>query len=358
MFPRPTWALLRDSRSAVRTGFGLSVFIVLRQINVLKSRREAEQEACDHDHGSGEAEHSPVEPTVSTRGIVSGAIARTALARSRTQGSLFSPALWPCAAVHSIRRKTLDWINNPEAWIALFTLTALEIVLGIDNIIFVAILAERVNKESRAKARQVGLAIAVGVRVLLLFSIVWIMGLTAPLFSLLGHEFSGRDLILIGGGVFLLFKSTSEIHDKLEGEEADQDGTVKRATFASVLFQIALLDIVFSLDSVITAVGVAEELAVMVIAVVVAGAFMVVAASSVSRFVNAHPTLKMLALSFLLLIGMALVADGMGQEVPKEYIYFAMGFSVFVEMLNLRVKAKKSPVHLRGPTLPDSEEAT
>ena len=252
----------------------------------------------------------------------------------------------------------MDWINNPEAWIALLTLTALEIVLGIDNIVFVAILAERVNKESRAKARQIGLTIAVGVRILLLFSIVWIMGLTAPLFSFVGHEFSGRDLILIGGGMFLLFKSTSEIHDKLEGEDEERDGTVKRATFAFVLVQIALLDIVFSLDSVITAVGVAEELAVMVIAVVVAGAFMVVAANSVSRFVNAHPTLKMLALSFLLLIGMALVADGMGQEVPKEYIYFAMGFSVFVEMLNLRVKAKQAPVHLRGPTLPDSEEAT
>ena len=169
---------------------------------------------------------------------------------------------------------------------------------GIDNIVFVAILAERVNKESRAKARQIGLTIAVGVRILLLFSIVWIMGLTAPLFSFVGHEFSGRDLILIGGGMFLLFKSTSEIHDKLEGEDEERDGTVKRATFAFVLVQIALLDIVFSLDSVITAVGVAEELAVMVIAVVVAGAFMVVAANSVSRFVNAHPTLKMLALSF------------------------------------------------------------
>ena len=252
----------------------------------------------------------------------------------------------------------MDWINSPEAWIALLTLTALEIVLGIDNIIFIAILAERVKKESRAKARQVGLTIAIGVRVLLLFSIVWIMGLTAPLFSLMGHEFSGRDLILIGGGIFLLFKATREIHDKLEVDEEDQDGTVKSASFSSVIVQIALLDIVFSLDSVITAVGVAEHLAVMVIAVIIAGAFMVVAANSVSRFVNAHPTLKMLALSFLLLIGMALVAEGMGQEIEKGYIYFAMGFSVFVEMLNLRIKAKKAPVHLRGPTLPDSEEAT
>ena len=252
----------------------------------------------------------------------------------------------------------MDWINSPEAWIALLTLTALEIVLGIDNIIFVAILAERVKKESRAKARQIGLTIAVGVRVLLLFSIVWIMGLTETLFSILRHEFSGRDLILISGGIFLLFKSTREIHGNLEGDVAEQDGSVKLSSMASVLFQIALLDIVFSLDSVITAVGVADELAVMVIAVVVAGAFMVVAANSVSRFVNAHPTLKMLALSFLLLIGMALVADGMGQEIHKGYIYFAMGFSIFVEMLNLRIKAKKAPVHLRGPSLPDSEEAT
>jgi predicted tellurium resistance membrane protein TerC len=185
-------------------------------------------------------------------------------------------------------------------------------------------------------------------RILLLFSIVWIMGLTAPLFSFVGHEFSGRDLILIGGGIFLMFKSTREIHHKLEGDEQEQSGGPKpAATFVSVLVQIALLDIVFSLDSVISPVGVAEELA----------AFMVVAANSVSRFVNAHPTLKMLALSFLLLIGLALVADGMGQEIEKGYIYFAMGFSVFVEMLNLRIKAKKAPVHLRGPTLPDSEEA-
>ena len=250
-----------------------------------------------------------------------------------------------------------NWISSPEAWIALLTLTALEIVLGIDNIIFVAILAERVKTESRAKARKIGLTIAIGVRVLLLFSIVWIMGLTETLFTLLGHEFSGRDLILISGGIFLLFKSTREIHHKLEGDEAQQDETVKLSSMSSVLFQIALLDVVFSLDSVITAVGVADELAVMVIAVVVAGAFMVVSANSVSRFVNAHPTLKMLALSFLLLIGMALVADGMGQEIQKGYIYFAMGFSVFVELLNLRIKAKKAPVHLRGPTLPDSEEA-
>ena len=251
-----------------------------------------------------------------------------------------------------------NWISSPEAWIALFTLTTLEIVLGLDNIIFVAILAERVKAESRAKARQIGLTIAVGVRVVLLFSIVWIMKLTAPLFSLMGHEFSGRDLILIGGGMFLMFKSTREIHVKLEGEEKARTGTAVAATFSSVLIQIILLDIVFSLDSVITAVGVADDLAVMVIAVVIAGAFMVVAAGSVSRIVDAHPTVKMLALSFLLLIGMTLVAEGMGQHIQKGYVYFAMGFSVFVEMLNLRVKAKKEPVHLRGPSLPDSGEAT
>ncbi|MEE2900635.1 MAG: TerC family protein [Gemmatimonadota bacterium] len=251
-----------------------------------------------------------------------------------------------------------NWISSPEAWIALFTLTTLEIVLGLDNIIFVAILAERVKAESRAKARQIGLTIAVGVRVVLLFSIVWIMKLTAPLFSLMGHEFSGRDLILIGGGMFLMFKSTREIHVKLEGDEKARTATAVAATFSSVLIQIILLDIVFSLDSVITAVGVADDLAVMVIAVVIAGAFMVVAAGSVSRIVDAHPTVKMLALSFLLLIGMTLVAEGMGQHIQKGYVYFAMGFSVFVEMLNLRVKAKKEPVHLRGPSLPDSGEAT
>ena len=252
----------------------------------------------------------------------------------------------------------MDWINSPEAWVALLTLTLLEIILGLDNIVFVAILAERVKKESRAKARQVGLTLAVGVRLLLLLSIVWIMELTAPLFSLFGHDFSGRDLILIAGGIFLLFKSTREIHVNLEGDAEEGDGAGRAATFASVIIQITLLDIVFSLDSVITAVGVAEDLAVMVIAVVVAGVFMIVAANGVSRFVNAHPTVKMLALSFLLLIGMSLVAEGMGQHIEKGYIYFAMGFSIFVEVLNLRVKAQKAPVHLRGRSLPDSDEAT
>jgi predicted tellurium resistance membrane protein TerC len=244
----------------------------------------------------------------------------------------------------------MEWISSPEAWIALLTLTTLEIVLGIDNIVFVAILADRVEEESRARARQLGLSLAIGTRILLLASIVWIMRLTAPLFSLLGHEFSGRDLILITGGMFLLFKSTREIHDKLEGDEESQ-GASPVASFTGVIFQIALLDIVFSLDSVITAVGVADDLAVMIIAVLIAGFFMIVAATTVSEFVSRHPTVKMLALSFLLLIGMSLVAEGMGQHIPKGYVYFAMGFSIFVEFLNLRVTSKRAPVHLRGPKM-------
>ena len=249
----------------------------------------------------------------------------------------------------------MDWINTPEAWIALLTLTVLEIVLGIDNVVFIAILSERVKPQLRARARRVGLLIAMLSRLALLFSIVWIMRLTAPLFAVLGHEVSGRDLILIAGGLFLLFKSTREIHHKLEGEEAD-GGERKVASFGSVVAQIALLDIVFSLDSVITAVGVAEDVAVMVIAILIATGLMVAAAGPVSRFVNRHPTVKMLALSFLLLIGMTLIADGMGQHVPKGYVYFAMGFSVFVETLNLRVKSKQAPVHLRGQ--PELAEGT
>jgi predicted tellurium resistance membrane protein TerC len=248
----------------------------------------------------------------------------------------------------------MDWISSPEAWIALLTLTILEIVLGIDNIVFVAILADRVKAESRARARQLGLALAVGTRLLLLVSIVWIMRLTEPLFSVLGRDLSGRDLILIVGGVFLLFKSTREIHDKLEGDDDGGDAGGKEASFWGVIFQIALLDVVFSLDSVITAVGVADHLSVMVIAVLVSGVFMIVAAGAVGEFVSRHPTVKMLALSFLILIGMSLVAEGWHQHIPKGYIYFAMGFSIFVEMLNLRVKSKRAPVHLRGPVLPDN----
>ena len=248
----------------------------------------------------------------------------------------------------------MEWIAQPEAWVALLTLTILEIVLGIDNIIFISILADRVEPERRALARQVGLGLAMATRILLLFSIVWIMRLTEPLFGVVGREVSGRDLILISGGMFLLWKSTREIHHKLEGETAEGGGGAKQATFLSVVVQIALLDIVFSLDSVITAVGVADDLAVMVIAVVVAVGFMMVAATTVSDFVNRHPTVKMLALSFLLLIGMSLIAEGTGVHVPKAYIYFAMGFSIFVEMLNLSAgKGRGTPVELRDRT-PDA----
>ncbi len=244
----------------------------------------------------------------------------------------------------------LDWTNNPEAWIALLTLTVLEIVLGIDNIVFVAILAERVKESARARARRVGLAIAITTRILLLFSITWIMGLTEPLFSTLGREISGRDLILIAGGMFLLFKATREIHHKLEGEEGGHGTAAKAASFTSVIIQIALLDIVFSLDSVITAVGLAEDLPVMVLAILIAGFVMIVSAEGLSAFVNRHPTVKVLALSFLLLIGMSLVAEGMHQEIPKGYIYFAMGFSIFVEMINLRANRRSDPVKLREST--------
>jgi len=251
----------------------------------------------------------------------------------------------------------MEWLFSPEAWIALLTLTTLEIVLGIDNIIFVAILADRVEPSQRARARRLGLTLAVGMRILLLSSIVWIMRLTEPLFAPFGHPVSGRDLILIVGGTFLLFKSTREIHHKLEGDERAREALGTSDSFASVIVQIGLLDIVFSLDSVITAVGVAEHLSVMIIAVLIAGFFMIVAAAPVSDFVSRHPTVKMLALSFLLLIGMTLVAEGTGQHISKGYVYFAMGFSIFVEMLNLRVKSKAPPVQLHGPTLAEAEAA-
>jgi predicted tellurium resistance membrane protein TerC len=241
----------------------------------------------------------------------------------------------------------LEWITNPESLIALLTLTVLEIVLGIDNIIFISILSGKLPKEQQNKARLTGLALAMITRILLLFSIVWIMKLTLPLFTALGREISGRDLILIGGGLFLLAKSTFEIHDKLEGEEHTKASKVVKS-FASVIIQIMLLDIVFSLDSVITAVGMARELVIMVLAVIIAVGVMMVSAKSISDFVEKHPTVKMLALSFLLLIGFSLVAEGLGQHIPKGYIYFAMAFSVFVEMLNLRMKARTKPVELRN----------
>jgi predicted tellurium resistance membrane protein TerC len=246
----------------------------------------------------------------------------------------------------------MDWINRPEAWIAFATLTILELVLGIDNIVFISILSEKVEEGREKLARTVGLAVAMVTRIGLLFSISWVMSLTQPLFGLLGHTFAGRDLILVVGGLFLLSKSTREIHDKLEGDEHGRQAS-GRSTFASVILQIALLDLVFSLDSVITAVGMADDLGVMISAVVVAVLFMMWAAEPVSSFVSRHPTVKMLALSFLLLIGMTLVAEGFGQHISKGYIYFAMAFSVFVEMLNLRQKkGGRPPIHLRGSSLP------
>lgn len=242
----------------------------------------------------------------------------------------------------------MEWMSNPESWIALVTLTVLEIVLGIDNIIFISILAGKLPKEQQAKARTIGLGLAMFIRIALLASLAWIARLTDPLFTVMNQEISGRDLILLVGGVFLLFKATREIHDRLEGDEGHASAKV-RASFASVLVQILLLDIVFSLDSVITAVGMAEELAIMIIAVIVAVAVMMFSAGPISEFVSKHPTVKMLALSFLLLIGMSLVAEGLDQHIPKGYIYFAMGFSVLVEMLNLRSKSKKGPVQLHEP---------
>jgi predicted tellurium resistance membrane protein TerC len=240
----------------------------------------------------------------------------------------------------------MEWMSNPESWIALLTLTVLEIVLGIDNIIFISILAGKLPKEQQAKARKVGLGLAMFIRLALLASLAWIARLTDPLFTVFNQEISGRDLILLVGGLFLLAKATHEIHDKLEGEEGHASAKVA-ASFTSVIVQILALDIVFSLDSVITAIGMADELAVMMAAVVIAVGVMFVAAGPISNFVERHPTVKMLALSFLLLIGMSLVAEGFDQHISKGYIYFAMGFSIFVEMLNQRLhKVAKPPVHL------------
>ena len=242
----------------------------------------------------------------------------------------------------------MEWLTSPEIWAALVTLTVLEIVLGIDNIIFISILAAKLPAAQQARARRLGLAMAMLMRIALLFSLAWVIRLTAPLFSVLGEEISGRDLILIGGGLFLLAKSTHEIHDKLEGEEGRATAKVA-ASFAGVIVQIMLLDIVFSLDSVITAVGMAEELWVMITAVVIAVVIMMVSAGTIAAFVERHPTVKMLALSFLLLIGLSLLLEGFDQHVPKGYIYFAMGFSVFVEMINLRVRGQAKPVELHSP---------
>ena len=233
-----------------------------------------------------------------------------------------------------------------EIIVALITLTVLEIVLGIDNIIFISILAGKLPAEQQGRARRVGLAGAMFTRIGLLAALAWIIRLTAPLFEVFGRPFSGRDLVLIAGGLFLLFKSTREIHEGLEGDPGYAGARV-RASFASIVGQIILLDIVFSLDSVITAVGMARHLWVMIVAVVLAVAVMMFAAAPISNFVHRHPTVKMLALSFLLMIGVALIADGLGQHIRKGYIYFAMGFSVMVEMLNLRVRARSKPLALR-----------
>lgn len=240
-----------------------------------------------------------------------------------------------------------DWLADPNAWIALGTLTALEIVLGVDNIIFISILAGKLPKEQQARGRTLGLGLALFGRVGLLLSLAWIMQLTAPVFTITDVEISGRDLILMGGGLFLLAKSTREIHDKLEGSE-EHHGSVKAATFGSVIFQILILDLVFSLDSVITAVGMVDQVPVMITAVVIAIVFMMFSAGAVSAFIEEHPTVKMLALSFLLMVGVALMAEGLDFHIPRGYIYFSMAFSVFVEMLNLKLRSHGKPVELKN----------
>jgi predicted tellurium resistance membrane protein TerC len=242
----------------------------------------------------------------------------------------------------------MELLTNPETWVALVTLTVLEIVLGIDNVIFISILVQRLPDAVRDRARIIGLGLAMGMRILLLLTISWIIGLTQPAFTLV-REFSWRDLILIGGGLFLLWKATTEIFESLEGEEAHTGAPAATATFGAVLVQIVLLDIVFSLDSVLTAVGLVDEVPIMVAAVVIAVGVMLVASGPLAKFVHAHPSVKILALSFLLLIGVTLVAEGFGVHIDKAYIYAAMGFSVFVEGLNLRRRRERRAVEL-NPT--------
>lgn len=249
----------------------------------------------------------------------------------------------------------LDLLANPEVWIAFLTLTMLEIVLGIDNIVFISILTGRLPPHQRATARYLGLGLAMFMRIGLLASLAWIMGLSADLFEVFGHGVSGRDIILVGGGGFLLAKSTREMHNALE-HRASETGSAPVATFGAVLVQIGLIDIVFSLDSVITAVGLVDELPVMIAAIVVAVLVMMVAAGPVSRFIEDHPTLKMLALSFLLVIGLMLVAEGFDVSVPKGYVYFAMAFSLLVELLNIRTQ--RDPVKLRKTQLGDLVQLT
>ena len=243
----------------------------------------------------------------------------------------------------------MNWLTDPQIWIAFFTLFALELVLGIDNIIFISILSGKLPAAQQGKARLLGLGLAMLSRLALLFSLSWLIRLTAPIFTVFSHEFSGRDLILIVGGLFLLGKSTHEIHQRLEGEEGAASTRVQ-PSFAGVLIQILLLDVVFSLDSVITAIGMVDQVAIMVAAVILAVLFMMLFSSPISSFVERHPTVKMLALSFLLLIGVTLIAEGFGQHISKGYIYFAMAFAVMVEMLNIRLrKSRQSPVKLHEP---------
>ncbi|CAN5878479.1 TerC family protein [soil metagenome] len=252
----------------------------------------------------------------------------------------------------------MDLLSNPDVWVALLTLTSLEIVLGIDNVIFISILADRLPPDQRRRARLLGLSLAMFMRVGLLLTINWIANLTNTLFELFGHEFSGRDLILLGGGLFLIYKSVTEIHTKLEGSDEHGTASGRSSTFTAVIIQILLLDIVFSLDSVITAVGMAEDIEVMVAAVVIAVLVMLVASGPLSDFVSKHPTVKMLALSFLLLIGTTLVAEGWGLHISKGYIYSAMAFAVFVEILNLKLGGKSAdPVQLHEPRLAAADSA-
>jgi predicted tellurium resistance membrane protein TerC len=249
------------------------------------------------------------------------------------------------AAATNLNVFDFSWLASPEAWISLLTLAVLEIVLGIDNIVFISILVDKLPPEQRARGRFLGLALAMGTRILLLLCIGWVMTLTRPLFTAFGYQLTGKDIVLILGGLFLIYKSTHEIHAKLEGDaEGEVRDSVKKASFGAVLVQIAILDIVFSLDSVITAVGMAQHISIMVIAVMIAVGFMMVFAGAVSDFVNKHPTVKMLALSFLLMIGTALIGEGLHFHIPKGYIYFAMGFSVFVELLNLKAQKKHKEI--------------
>lgn len=243
----------------------------------------------------------------------------------------------------------IELLVDPNAWLAFATLAGLEIVLGIDNLIFISILAGKLPPDRQDLARKVGIAAALVSRLGLLFALAWIMKLTAPLFSLAGNELSGKDLVLVFGGLFLIYKATIEIHDKLEGSDHAPTAIAKATSFAAVIFQIMLIDVVFSLDSIITAVGMVAELAIMVAAIVAAVVFMFAFAGAVNGFVNQHPTIKMLALAFLLVIGVALIADGFDLHIPKGYIYSAMAFSIMVESLNIRLRRRGPPVHLHGP---------